>query len=203
MADGSGGGLNGSNGLGHNKGPLGDASPALMHEFLARYDGYLDERKTINKIGKELRKDIEKAGIPLPAWDQFVKLRDEPGIVRERNDAAFRELMRWDLKPIGLQASMDLSPSQGSPELNVHELKRVDNEGYEAGREPKAKRERNPYPPGTEAAQRWDVAWLRGQADIASTLTDDPKKAEAAKAAGEAPKRGRGRPRREAAPPAE
>jgi ribosome modulation factor len=114
--------------------------------------------------------------------------RDEAGVVRERIDAAKRWLMAWDRKPLGVQASMDLTGSQGSPDLNVHELKAVDAEGFEAGRTGK-KRERNPYTPGTEAAQRWDSAWLRGQGEAVERLG---KPAPSTPASGE--RRGRGRP---------
>jgi ribosome modulation factor len=59
--------------------------------------------------------------------------------------------------------------------VNVHELKRIDHEGEAAGKAGHH-RDANPYTPGTEYAQRWDSAWLRGQAELAETLGPETPK---------------------------
>lgn len=162
--------LSGATPQGHNgSSPVGHATQALMYDFLSRHEEIVEGRKELNKQKRELVAEIEKAGIPKEAWEHFLKTREQAGVIRERIDAAWRQLQAWDAKPVGLQASMDLTAGHGAPELNVHELKRVDNEGQEAGKAGR-KRESNPYTPGTEAYARWNTAWLRGQADIASTL---------------------------------
>ena len=185
---------------GHNgTSPVGDATPTLMNDWLAREEELAERRKELTQDTKALTREIEATGMPLKSWKSFRKIREEAGTIRERAMAAIEMLLRWDLKPRGLQASMDLSASQGSPDLNVHELKRVDNEGFVAGKEGK-KRSVNPYTPATEAAQRFDTAWLRGfgeqQADIAKTMAPNaPDAANGASDPNAAEKRRGGRPK--------
>jgi uncharacterized protein (UPF0335 family)/ribosome modulation factor len=170
----------------HNgRSPTGDATPGLMREWIAREEELAERRRQLSKDTKDHHQEIEKTGLPLKAWKSFLKDREEAGTIRQRIFEARNRLLEWDLKPVGIQASMDLSTSAGSPELNVHELKRVDNEGFDAGSTGK-KRSVNPYTPGTEAAQRFDTAWLRGQAEIASMMGTGADNGE---------KRGRGRPK--------
>ena len=167
----------GSNG---GAGPRGDATQSLMYDFLARHEEIVERRQALNKQKRELIKEIEKAGIPKEAWQHFISTRAQAGVIRERIDAAWRQLMMWDAKPVGVQSGMDLTQTEvGEP--NVHELKRIDHEGLQAGKAGR-KRESNPYTPGTEAAARWDQAWLRGQSEIAAEMGPQPAR------------RGRGRP---------
>lgn len=143
--------------------PLPDATQGLMYDFLERHESIVEGRKALNKQKKELVEAVEKAGIPKASWEHFLKTREEAGVVRERVDAVWRQLHRWDNKPIGVQSGMVFS-SASDADLNVHELKRVDLEGHEAGKAGR-KRESNPYTPSTEAYQRWDNAWIRGDAE--------------------------------------
>lgn len=94
-----------------------------------------------------------------------------PGESRERRELSRRKMMAWLNKPLGFQASLDMAPGtdENVVALSTHTLKAVDSEGYAAGKAGHL-RESNPYTPGTEAAQRFDTAWLRGQADLAATL---------------------------------
>lgn len=180
--------LSGAAQQGHNgTSPVGDATKALMYDYLERNEDIVDGRKALNKQKRELVAEIEKAGIPKEAWEHFLKTREQAGVIRERIDAAWRKLQEWDAKPVGLQASMDLTAGHGVPDLNVQELKRVDNEGFKAGKAG-SKRDGNPYTPGTEAYARFDTAWMRGQAEIAASMGPG-----AGAADGE--KRGRGRPK--------
>lgn len=154
---------------GHNSSPLGDLTPADMRKFLTAEASLKERRAELTADTRAHKRNLEAHGVPMPGWNAFVKVREEAGSVRERNLAALTMLLGWDMKPFGLQASMDLTASQGSPELNVHELKRVDTEGFDAGKAGK-KRSVNPYTPSTEAAQRFDTSWLRGQTEIASEM---------------------------------
>lgn len=105
------------------------------------------------------------------AFKRARKDREMSGEARERRELSYRKQMAWLSKPVGFQPTMDLPA--GAPEavvaFNAGALKRIDHEGETAGAAGR-KREENPYTPGTEQAQRWDVAWLRGQARIADSM---------------------------------
>jgi len=91
-------------------------------------------------------------------------------------------------KPVGHQAALDLSVALPT----VADLKRVDREGFQAGKGGD-RADRNSYSPGTEAYARWHTAWLRGQAELVKAEiqpTDPPKRRgrpPKAKTNGEAP----------------
>lgn len=159
-----------------------EVSQAQFLEFLDRYaaqDRYVEEAVADRK---ELRAEIKAAGIPLAAFDRARRDADASGEVREEIELWYRRLMAWLQKPVGFQASMDFAADgSGTAALSVHDLKTIDNAGYEAGKGGR-RRDSCSYTPGTEAAQRWDQAWLRGQSELADALSDAP------------PKRGRGRP---------
>lgn len=137
-----------------------------------------DRKKKLAVIKAELGGDDE-----FQAFQRARKDADMSGEARERRELAYRRMMFWQSKPVGWQASMDLqSEDEDIVAVNVHELKRIDHLGEAAGKNGQ-RRDANPYTPGTEYAQRWDSAWLRGQAAIAATLAPD----------GQQPRR-RGRP---------
>lgn len=159
--------LNGSGPATTNKPPCGDLTPLQLQEFLDEYDDLDEQAKRINGKRRDLRKRIDGVGAPLSAFDNFRKQRKIAGSLRERDDAAYRQMMAWDNKPVGLQASMDLTTSAGSPALNVAELKRIDSMAAEAAKAKKG-RQSNPYTPSTEAHQRWDTAYLRTEGEAAS-----------------------------------
>jgi hypothetical protein len=158
-------------------------------EFLDRWNDVEEELadaqetvRSIRKRRKDLRATMTASGVNLDAFDRALKDAERSGGEREAEDAAYRRFMAWRNKPVGFQASIDLkSDDAGLAALNVHQLKAIDNEGMEAGRSGH-ERNSNSYTPGTEAYQRWDAAWLRGQAEIASSMAPEPAK------------RGRGRP---------
>ncbi len=170
--------------------------------YLEFKDSYADADKAVADAvseRKDLRAKIKAAGIPLAAFDRSRRDSEKSGETREAEEIWYRRMMAWSQKPVGFQASMDLAASAGTDPglaaLSTSELKRIDMEGYEAGKGGRRK-DSNSYTPGTEAYQRWDVAWLRGQAEIASTLGDKaPKRGKAAAPAPNGEKRGRGRPR--------
>jgi hypothetical protein len=151
---------------GHNGGsPVGDATAAIVFDYLDRYEEADERVKVANKARKELRTEIEKTGIPLEAWDSFRRDREKPGHLRQRIDAARAQLMEWDLKPVGYQGQMEFK-------AEVADLKRVDGEGFDAGKTG-IKREANPFTPGTEIFVRWDTAWLRGYAENPAATQGD------------------------------
>jgi hypothetical protein len=179
------------------KSPVGTMTAADWFRFLERYVEADNKVKAATNARKDLRKSIEgKLGDPelMEAFDRARKNRDVSGELRSKRDAAYFQFMAWDHKPLNFQGGLDIP-------LTTADAARVDLEGLEAGKA-KHNREENPYTPGTDGFARWDTAWLRGQAQIASTLTDDPAKRAATlgvinggKAAeGEQPKARRGRP---------
>lgn len=144
--------------------------------WLGRYADCDAEVADAVQARKDLRAEI-KAAVGkegLIAFDRARKDADMSGELREKRERAYRQFMAWQSKPIGFQASMDLPTDEAARALNVHELKRIDNEGEAAGKAGR-KRDSNPWTPGTEGYQRWDTAWMRGQAEIAETLANQPQ----------------------------
>jgi AT hook motif len=172
-----------------------DVSQAISLEFHTEMDDLDTEAKALREARKRLRLRVKQAGINLIGFDRARKDRDRSGIDREALDLEYRRQLAWMSKPVGFQPHLDLDEAvdEGMQALNVHELHRVDTDGFEAGKAG-YKREVNPWSPSTEAYQRWDMAWIRG-ASIASTMGNG------ASTAAEPPKRGRGRPRKNAQQP--
>jgi hypothetical protein len=133
----------------------------------------VDRRKAkLAEIKQRLGKD------EFASFKSVRKDAEMPGENRERRELARRKMMLWLNKPLGHQASFDMESDDANVvALNTHTLKSIDTEGYAAG---KAGHHRgsNPYTPGTEAAQRFDTAWLRGQSEIAQTLAPDADQGE-------------------------
>lgn len=169
-----------------------DVTQAVSLGFHSEMDALDNEAKGLREARKKLRLRIKQAGIQLRGFDRARHDAERSSAEREAEDREYRRQMAWMSKPVGFQPSMDLDEAvdEGLRALNVHELHRVDNEGMAAG-EAGWKRERNPWSLGTEAYQRWDAAWLRGQAAIASTLNGGSANGDGT------PKRGRGRPRKQ------
>lgn len=152
-------------------------TPAQFLEFLGKYADA--DRAVADAVGarKDLRADIKtsvgKEG--LIAFDRARKDADMSGELREKRERAYRQFMVWQNKPI----QGNLFDGQGLDEegiaaLNVHQLKGIDADGLDAGKGGRP-RDGNPWTPGTEGYQRWDTAWMRGQAEIAETLKDQPQ----------------------------
>jgi hypothetical protein len=171
-----------------------DVTQAVSLGFHSEMDAIDNEAKGLREARKKLRLRIKQAGIQLRGFDRARHDAERSSAEREAEDREYRRQMAWMSKPVGFQPSMDLDDAidEGLRALNVHELHRIDNEGFEAGKDG-WKRERNPWSLSTEAYQRWDVAWLRGQAAIASTLNGSTSSTNGS----EAPRR-RGRPRKPA-----
>lgn len=183
-------------------GPASNVTQATFLDFLGKYDDADALVADAVNERKDLRKAIKGAGINLAAFDRARIDADKSGDKREAEELEYRRYMAWRNKPVGFQPSMDLAPSDPMAALSTYTLHQIDTEGFAAGKGGKT-RTINSYTPGTEAWSRWDTAWVRGQADNAAGLAKTPEAAAAARAAGEpAPKRGRGRPRKEQAAPA-
>jgi hypothetical protein len=166
-----------------------DVTQAISLEFHTEMDDLDNEAKGLREARKKLRLRVKQAGINLIGFDRARKDRDRSGVDREALDLEYRRQLAWMSKPVGFQPHLDLDEAvdEGMQALNVHELKRVDNDGFEGGHNGR-RRDSNPWTPGTESAQRWDSAWIRGQSAIASTLSE--------KGNGEVVPRRRGRPRK-------
>lgn len=183
---------------GHNI--FGTINQAAFIELLASYDqgmqAVADARADLKERKENIRDRLGPAGYK--AFMRTAKDRETSGEERELEDQWYRRQMAWLQKPVGFQPAFDLkSDDPGLAALNTMELKRIDSEGFEAGRAGHS-RDRNTYTPGTEAFARWDTAWLRGQAEIASSLANNTSAADAARAAGA---NGNGGQRRRGRPP--
>lgn len=176
------------------KSPVGDLTAVEWFKYLEKYAEADAKVKAATNGRKELRAQIEgKLGDPdlIVAFDRARKDRDLSGEYRSKIDAAYFVIMGWERKAPNFQGGLALPLTQA-------DAARVDLEGLEAGKS-KHNRDENPYTPGQEEFARWDTSWLRGQAAIGASLTDDPAKkastlavVEGGKSA-EQPKR-RGRP---------
>lgn len=177
----------------HGRNSTPEPSQAISLTYHTEHDEIDAEAASLRRRRKELRNRIKQAGIQLRGFDRARRDRDRPAVEREAEDAEYRRQMAWMSKPIGFQPSLDINEAidEGQRALNVHELHRIDNDGFEAGRAGH-KRQVNPWSIGTEAYQRWDTAWIRGQAAIAATLNGST---DAAGNGASAPRR-RGRPRK-------
>lgn len=171
-----------------------DVTQAISLGFHDEMDGLDEEAKGIREARKKLRLRIKQAGIELRGFDRARIDRERSAAEREAEDREYRRQMAWFSKPVGFQPSLDIDEAveEGLRALNVHELHRVDTEGFEAGQGGR-RRDSNPWSIGTEAFQRFDAAWIRGQAVIASSLNGGSG---GSANGGDPPKRGRGRPRK-------
>lgn len=183
--------------------PVGTMTAAQWFDFLGQYTLADTAVKEANAKRKELRDKIKIALVDadlIEAFDRARKSRDLSGEYRAKQEAAYARLMDFERKPVGYQGGLQLP-------MTSADAARVDFEGLEAGKS-KHNRGDNPYVPGSDEFARWDDAWLRGQATIASSLTDDPAKKAATLGVinggkgtpdADKPKRGPGRPRKNAA----
>lgn len=166
---------------------------AVALGFHTELDALDSEAKGLREARKKVMLRVKQAGINLAGFKRARSDRERSGVEREALDGEYRRQLAWLSKPVGFQPSMDLNEAvdDGMRALNVHELHRIDTEGFEAGKAGH-KRETNSYTPGTEAYQRFDTAWLRGQSAIASSLAPD--------GSGNGVKRRPGRPRKDQTP---
>lgn len=170
-----------------------DVTQAISLGFHDEMDAIDLEAEGLRTARKRLRLRIKQAGIELRGWDRARRDRDRSAAEREAEDREYRRQMAWQMKPVGFQPSLDIDEAveEGLHALNVHELHRIDTEGFEAGQGGR-KRDSNPWSLGTEAYQRWDTAWIRGQSILASSLNGSAP----TKDSNGVQKRGRGRPRK-------
>lgn len=107
------------------------------------------------------------------AFKRVRKDREMAGASRQRREVSYRHQMSF----LDMLDHAAHRPQPGTSTevvyLNAAALKRADKMGKDAGSGGR-KRDENPYIPGTEAATRWDAAWLTGQATIAESMADEP-----------------------------
>jgi hypothetical protein len=170
-----------------------DVTQAISLGFHDEMDAIDSEARGLREARKKLRLRVKQAGIELRGFDRARVDRERSGAERDAEDREYRRQMAWFMKPVGFQPSLDIDEAveEGLRALNVHELHRIDTEGFEAGQSGR-RRDSNPWPVGQESAQRWDVAWIRGQSLLAGTLGGGSAPA----ANGGDPPRRRGRPRK-------
>lgn len=166
-----------------------NTSKASLYEFLEseiKIDESIGEAqytvRALKKEKKDLRALIKAAGFDLEVFDDTRKMMAQSF---EEREAKHRERMRnmaWVGMPLGTQAEM-FSEEETAVPPEV-QLSRVQDAGRTAG---KMGRERsaNPWPAGQLLHQTWDSAWLEGSEQAAQSTE---------------PKRGPGRPKKDAAP---
>ena len=102
----------------------------------------------------------------------------KPASVREETSQQTIQNLIWLRKPVDFQAEMfDLDTGDYTPE----ELDRIETIGFAAGKAGE-RADSNPNEPGSEAFVRWMAGWTDGQAAQVGAMG--------------APKRGRGRPKK-------
>lgn len=173
------------------KSPIGTMTAVQYFTFLEEYTEADNRVKTANNQRKELRDRIKAAlGDPdlVEAFDRARKGRDLSGAYRQKQDAAYAQLMAFDRKPVGYQARLGVGEDGQPLPMTQAEAARIDLEGLEAGKA-KWSREDNPYISGSDEFDRWDTAWRRGQAKLGADLTDDTEKKAATLAVVEGGKR--------------
>ena len=162
-------------------------------DFVEKHNGIEDELldaketvRSINRRRKDLRKLIAIEGHDIDEFDRALKDAERSGAEREAADRVYRRNMEWLGKPVGYQTALDLAGA-APVEFTVSELKRVDREGFDAGKAGERADTSNTYSPGTEPFARFHNSWLRGQAECATGLTDDPEKKQEARRPGRPP----------------
>lgn len=158
-------------GIGHN------LSRASFLEFCTEFDQIERELqdaqetvRSIRKRRKDYRKDMAANGVDIDMFDRMLADSELTAEERRARDFEYRRYMEWQSKPVGFQPSIDLqSDDPAERAMNVHELHAIDGEGYDAGRGG-LRRDGNPWRPGTEPHQRWDNAWMRGQASLVGEM---------------------------------
>jgi len=161
-----------------------NVSQATVLEFVVEYEAAeraISEAASVKSaavsVRKRLRKRIETAGITLAQFERARADAAKPPELREREDREHRQLLEFMLKPPGFQASMDIAPdaSAAVKALNTAELKRIDGDGFDAGKAGHP-RDGNPHEPGSEGYQRWDTAYMRARAEHGETNGTTPRR---------------------------
>lgn len=132
-----------------------------------RYDDADREVREAVSRRKSLRGEIRGMGVNLHGFDRARKDREKTGEKRREEQLEYLRQMAWLGQPVpmGGQAEFSFDPKV----FSEHELKVIENDGYEAGKGGR-RRDSNKYNPGDVAHQQWDSGWLRGQAEIAAKM---------------------------------
>lgn len=173
--------------------PDANVTKNSLFEFIDRHqkiDESVEEAqytvRALKKQRKELRAVIAGAGFTLGVFDETMAKMQQSHEEREACDRELRRNMAWIGMPLGTQAEM-FSEEETAVPPEV-QLSRVRDAGRTAG---KLGRERtsNPWRAGELLFAEWDSAWLQGSEQAAQSTE---------------PKRGPGRPKKDAAekPPA-
>lgn len=129
---------------------------------------------------------MDERGVNLKAVALLRRLRK---LDTEDATILFRDLARmgrWLQMPIFSQADMFPADDAAEPSDEGRKLVTLDDadrEGFEAGKAGRAANDTR-FTAGTEEYQAFARGWLRGQAQLAAKLTDDPEEKKAAIAAG-------------------
>lgn len=184
--------LNGEAGIGHNGHAEGIGTQEEYLDLLTRWEdaeGDLaaalancrEPRDRQKKIKKAIREKYGDEG-----WDAFERaLKDakRSSTSREREAQLHAAMLAWQRKPLNFQAVMDFAAPP--PTFSATELDRIEDQGFVTGKTGDPA-EINSHIPGSEAYARWHSGWVRGQSEkVVAEI---------------APKRGRGRPRKDGSP---
>jgi hypothetical protein len=165
-----------------NPDPLKGVDQPIFLGLVDRYADAMSALKFASSDRKDVLTSVDGKGISKKAFLRAVKDAELSGSEREREAFWYGHGMAFMGKPLSFYtAHGDIIPVSQS----VPGLKKIDTEGHEAGIQG-ASKDSNPWTPGTEEHQRWNMAYLRGQGDRRS----DPPAAT----------RSRGRPRKDGSP---
>jgi hypothetical protein len=169
----------------------GNITKEGLYDFIERHEK-IDESigeaqytvRALKKQRKELRGLITAAGHTLSVFDETMAKVAMSFEERESLDRKLRRNMAWLGMPLGTQSEMFTEEEVEVPaEIQVSRVRRAGEGAGKAGRE----RQENPWPAGSLLWATWDEGWRVGKEATAQTTID-------------APKRGRGRPKKNAAP---
>lgn len=170
--------------------PKVDGSNLQKATWLEIYDEAVEAKSVLDSArGKyqAIFKRAEGLGINRAMLSLAIKLADQD---RDRREGDYRDMMKymsWLEMPLGAQGDLDLgeAPTEGESDESEavvnHRLAEAEREGFDAGKIGADLARSNPYPVGSEAAQRYSTGWHAGQAEAVGQMG--------------AGKRGRGRPR--------
>src|SRR5262249_48424329 len=98
-------------------------------------DAIDSEATGLREARKKLRLRIKRGATRLRGFGRARKDAERSSAEREAEDREYRRQMAWMSKPVGFQPSLDIDEAvdEGLQALNVHELHRIDTEGFEAG----------------------------------------------------------------------
>jgi hypothetical protein len=178
--------------------PGSNMDPRIALAFKQRYDDANAAVAEAVAERKNLRAEIKGAGIPLAAWDRYMRDDEKSSTKRNHEEVWYQQLMAWAGKPVphGGQADFDFG-GEDAQALNEHRIQQAKNRGFSTGRAG-GDESANPWDPGTEGYMNWANGFRDGKAEL-DRMGGGSKRVATAPSAGSAtgdqPKKRQGRPK--------